>query len=348
MATSTTSPTREEKNISDPSAIAYISPEDEPTPTDQGGVAARKANSQDPAHVMNFGNLSLGHPLASHREVFLADLRVHVHGLEELSATNKPIAVVMLAHGWANKAAQMGAMASGLIGESKRSGATHDLLVVCLDQRNHGARRVNPQCMPSYRDPMRPADMLTVVSGGVQDYTLVMDFLASYLWPTDERRITRWMASGVSMGGHVMWRILRSDPRVRVGVPIISIPPERLGTLLSIASEREGLLGTEKKPYPEGVRNAYDVPTPKGAYRGKKILCLYGSADAMVPYALGKNKLREIMQENRGDVQFWIEPDMGHVCSQEMVKRAADWFYTYGLSPESDAVWRGVPGSATL
>ncbi|EJT50316.1 hypothetical protein A1Q1_00421 [Trichosporon asahii var. asahii CBS 2479] len=347
MAT-THAPPSGEDNISDPSAIAYISPNDEPTPTDKAGADARKANSQDPAHVMNFGNLSLGHPLASHQEVFLADLRVHVHGLAEIEGSTKPVAVVLLAHGWANKAAQMGAMASGLIGESRRPGATHDLLVVCLDQRNHGQRRVNPKCMPSYRDAMRPADMLTVVQGGVQDYTMVMDFLPSYLWPTDERTVDRWMVSGVSMGGHVMWRILRSDPRVRVGVPIISIPPERLGTLLTIASEREGLLGTKEKPHPRGVREGYAEPTAPGAYRGKKILCLYGSADAMVPYALGKNKLREIMQENRGDVQFWIQPDMGHVCSQEMVKKAADWFWEYGLAPEADAVWRGVPAAANL
>lgn len=114
----------------------------------------------------------------------------------------------MLAHGWANKAKQMEAMASGLVGEAARLARehperehTHDLIVVTLDQRNHGERRRNPDGLSGYRHPMRPADMLTVVTGGVHDYQLVMDFLPAYLFPMDERVVTRYMASGVSMGG---------------------------------------------------------------------------------------------------------------------------------------------------
>jgi hypothetical protein len=35
----------------------------------------------------------------------------------------------------------------------------------------------------------------------VHDFQLVMDSLASYLWPKDERHIEEWMYSGVSLGG---------------------------------------------------------------------------------------------------------------------------------------------------
>lgn len=56
--------------------------------------------------------------------------------------------------------------------------------------------------------------------GGIHDFQLVMDSLASYLWPRDERRIDEWMYSGVSLGGgldctikltsgHLTWRMLR-------------------------------------------------------------------------------------------------------------------------------------------
>jgi len=129
-----------------------------------------------------------------------------------------------------------------------------------------------------------------------------------------------------------MWRLLRDDPRVRVGVPIVSIPPEELGTLLTIASAREGNLGTPEKPYPETLRRLYERPTPPGAYTGKKILCLYGEEDAMVPYGLGAAALRKIMQEYPGDVRFWIQPAKGHVCSPEMVQMAAEWFWRWGVS----------------
>jgi len=113
----------------------------------------------------------------------------------------------MLAHGWTNRAKQMEPMASGLVGEVRRLAAagdraqTHDLIVVCLDQRNHGDRRRNPDGLSHYRHPMRPADMLTVVTGGVQDYQLVMDFLPTYMFPNNERVVSQWLAAGVSMGG---------------------------------------------------------------------------------------------------------------------------------------------------
>ncbi|BEJ13460.1 hypothetical protein CspHIS471_0306340 [Cutaneotrichosporon sp. HIS471] len=313
-------------------------PDNVPIPTDRVMMDARKINPMDAAHVMDFGNLALGHPTASHKNVWLVDLAANVYGLEEIKGSNRPISVVMLAHGWANKAKQMEAMASGLVGESLRLAregdreVTHDMLVVTLDQRNHGDRRRNPDGLSTYRHPMRPADMLTVVTGGVHDYQLVMDFLGSYLFPLDERVITRWMASGVSMGGHLAWRLLRDDPRVRVGVPIVSIPPEKLGTLLTIASEREGTLGTAAKPYPASLRRVYERATPPGAYMGKKILCLYGEVDAMVPYALGAEALKGIMEEYPGDVQFWIQEERGHVCTPEMVQRAALWFWRWGTS----------------
>lgn len=119
---------------------------------------------------------------------------------------------------------------------------------------------------------------------------------------------------------------------MRVGVPIVSIPPERLGTLLTIASEREGTLGTAEKPYPASLRRVYERATPPGAYMGKKILCLYGEVDAMVPYALGAEALKGIIEEYPGDVQFWIQKERGHVCTPEMVGRAAQWFWRYGTS----------------
>lgn len=119
---------------------------------------------------------------------------------------------------------------------------------------------------------------------------------------------------------------------MRVGVPIVSIPPEELGTLLTIATKLEGNLGTPEKPYPETLRRLYDKQTPPGAYTGKKILCLYGEQDAMVPYALGAPALRMNMEQYPGDIRFFIQEGRGHVCSPEMVQMAAEWFWTWGAS----------------
>lgn len=43
--------------------------------------------------------------------------------------------------------------------------------------------------------------MARAVTGGVQDLTLVMDFLPGVLFPKDERRVVEFMAGGFSMGG---------------------------------------------------------------------------------------------------------------------------------------------------
>jgi len=68
---------------------------DVPIPTDSVSNAARKANPSDAVHVMDFGNLSLGHPKASHHVVMLVDLAVNVYGLDEIAGSTRPIAVVV-------------------------------------------------------------------------------------------------------------------------------------------------------------------------------------------------------------------------------------------------------------
>lgn len=49
----------------------------------------------DPAHVMDWGRLDLGHPEASVTTVDITDMQVFVHGLEEIKGSNLPIAVVV-------------------------------------------------------------------------------------------------------------------------------------------------------------------------------------------------------------------------------------------------------------
>lgn len=43
----------------------------------------------------------------------------------------------------------------------------------------------------------------------MQDYDLIRTFLPAYLFPNAERTVADWAACGISMGGHVTWRLLR-------------------------------------------------------------------------------------------------------------------------------------------
>jgi hypothetical protein len=36
-----------------------------------------------------------------------------------------------------------------------------------------------------------------------------MRFLEPYLWPNGERQVVEWMATGISLGGNSVWRMLR-------------------------------------------------------------------------------------------------------------------------------------------
>lgn len=38
---------------------------------------------------------------------------------------------------------------------------------------------------------------------------MIMKFLNPYLFPKGEREITEWMATGISLGGNTVWRLLR-------------------------------------------------------------------------------------------------------------------------------------------
>lgn len=38
---------------------------------------------------------------------------------------------------------------------------------------------------------------------------MIMRFLNAYLFPRGEREISEWMATGISLGGNSVWRLLR-------------------------------------------------------------------------------------------------------------------------------------------
>lgn len=59
------------------------------------GSAPRKEHYMDPAHVMDFGNLHLGHPPASKHTVGMLDLYVNVFGLDEIGGSTLPISIIV-------------------------------------------------------------------------------------------------------------------------------------------------------------------------------------------------------------------------------------------------------------
>lgn len=159
-----------------------------------------------------------------------------------------------------------------------------------------------------------------------------MNFLAAYLFPKGERTIAEWMSTGISLGGNTTWRQLRADPRIRIAVPIIGLPFEAFGPYLGARAEAAGL---QFKPptFPDSIKAYIESPTPKGAYEGKKILSIHGALDELVPYRFGKDIIAKIQAEApKGEVEVFVQEGRGHVCTPEMLTRASEWFWRWGLS----------------
>lgn len=158
-----------------------------------------------------------------------------------------------------------------------------------------------------------------------------MEFLEGHLFPSGDRQVVEYMVAGFSMGGHVAWRLLREDDRIRIGVPICSLPSETLGRKLL---NRELPPNSPPSHVPPVVERFFNTPSPPGTYAGKCILAIHGGLDAVLPWTLGDDRWLEIAQEAKA-AERYVQPDAGHIVSQEMVRRTAEWLWRYGLTEEA-------------
>ncbi|TXT09115.1 hypothetical protein VHUM_02589 [Vanrija humicola] len=298
---------------------------------------------------MDYPALTLGHREPSKRTLDLVDLTVHVYGLDEIRNSQLPISVIIASHGRCNSVKNMHYFAVGLCGELRRlarAGArakTHDVLVVTLvrgraDHRNHGARLKHRTANLAFdQNPMHLLAPLTPPVGAVQDHQFIIEFLPVYLFPNDERVVTQWMATGISLGGNTVWRLLAEEPRIRIGVPIIGLPPDSFVKYLSARAVSAGLK-LAPPTFPASLRPWMEKKAKPGAYDGKKILTLHGAGDELVPYRYGQEDIRAVLAAAaEGEVEIWVQDGVGHICSPEMLGRTAQWFWRWGLSEPKQA-----------
>lgn len=239
----------------------------------------------------------------------------------------------ILSHGWANKASQMEGMAYGLVGEMRRFPGARDVIVITLDQRGHGKRRDKnkPDPLWWYDNPGVLVNMVTFLQGAVQDHQLIMDNLASYIFPAGERRIAEWMSCGVSLGGHVQWRLLLLEPRIRVAVPICSVPSDALHKLQIDRFVQDHELGNAVH-YPPDTQRFYMSKVPEGTYVGKKILALNGTVDDLCPPEAGDPEWGRVVAEaGPGSAVRVVYPNVGHIVTPPMVRKTAEWLYRWGV-----------------
>lgn len=92
----------------------------------------------------------------------------------------------------------------------------------------------------------------------------------------------------------------------------------------------EKTLGTKDMYYPAATKQFYEGKSAPGTYRDKKILALCGAIDEVVPHTFGDEEWQRVRGE--ADVaEQWVQEGRGHICTPEMVARAAAWFAKHGL-----------------
>ncbi|EXJ85776.1 hypothetical protein A1O1_06144 [Capronia coronata CBS 617.96] len=191
----------------------------------------------------------------------IAGLLVTVFGLNELPSSATDVAVLWLLHPRLQTQACMAPFAAHLITEwnehrssrNMHSGTSNKgLIAVSFDQRNHGTRQVSALANEAWRggNEHHALDMFSCYAGTAADTSILLDYLAGYIFPTNERRIVQNLVLGISLGGHAAWHCLMHDSRFSAAVVTIGCPDyARLMSDRARLSKRKAWLDTQGKEF---------------------------------------------------------------------------------------------------
>ncbi|CAL1715715.1 unnamed protein product [Somion occarium] len=277
--------------------------------------------------------------------LLIAGLNVNVYSLEDSDAqSSRPVAVLFLMHGRTSSTADVEWAAEQVLNETSKkyendSTLHHDLLVVTFDHRNHGSRLVDVKANIGWHEFGNHNERHAIQVGTSRDISTIIDFLPSFLYPNDERSIVHWIASGVSLGGHSTWIALRTEPRVRVGIPIIG--GADYASLLSERAKKAGL-SLEPPHFPNSlrpvieandpVRASYEASDSSNPFLGKKVLALCGGDDTLVPWSATEPFFRKLNVGPDGLKKVVVAPGVGHRCTPDMIHQMTDFIWEQVLT----------------
>ncbi|KDQ15854.1 hypothetical protein BOTBODRAFT_173524 [Botryobasidium botryosum FD-172 SS1] len=276
--------------------------------------------------------------------LLVGGLKVQVFGAS--GESELPVAALFIIHGRLGSAAAVEGFAISILNHAKErqangEEAARDLIVVTLDHRNHGSRLIDEKANKGWRDgnERHAVDMYTVLDGTARDVSFLIDFLPAYLYPLDEREIVEWAVAGVSLGGHSAWVLLKDEPRVKIGIPIIGCPD--LLALMTQRAERNSLKLVP--PYlPNSLRTYISKHGPAGApfaskgpnnpFLNKSILVLSGAEDRVVPWTCSEDFVKRLEVGERGEKKVIVQAGVGHKLTPEMSIEAAKFIWRRALA----------------
>lgn len=307
--------------------------------------------------------------------VDVAGLPVNVFGLEELtmspsraSAPPPPdVCVVIHLHGRGGSADNEEKIARQLYDRIDRDKQSHgvqsangmhrqrDHLIVTFDARNHGHRMTNPEGQKAWKqgNDRHAMDLYGMIVGDARDASFLVDFLAAYLFPQNDRYVAEWVVTGKSLGGHSTWHVLANDSRIRIGVPMIGMPD--FSKLLH--SRTRTSFVTNGPPYVpaslkvlieqiDPARTRYDSWDPQvNPFWGKKICVLSGAQDKLVLWDWNEDFLNALVVGEptgaRGEMnglKIHRRDGVGHEVTADMVEEAGEWIWRWGVNISTPSV----------
>ncbi|PWN52502.1 hypothetical protein IE53DRAFT_385043 [Violaceomyces palustris] len=222
-----------------------------------------------------------------------------------------------------------------------------DCIIVNFDARNHGHRMTNKDGQLAWKqgNTRHALDLYGMITGTARDVSFIVDFLAPYLFPHDERNISAFAVTGKSLGGHSVWHVLAEEPRITVGVPFIGMPD--YSKLLQDRT-RTSFVSNGPPTVPASLKNLissidpamkqFDVFDPsKNPFWGKKVCVCSGREDRLVKWDWNQGFLNALVlgePNSRGGMdglRVVLVDNVGHEVTEHMVEEAGDWIWRWSI-----------------
>ncbi|THH27500.1 hypothetical protein EUX98_g6690 [Antrodiella citrinella] len=279
------------------------------------------------------------------KQLVVAGLTLDIY--HDAANTSSEVVVLFLLHGRNGSMKKVKWIAESLLDQiaEKRERASNgipSLVIVAFDQRNHGSRVVDSLANSSWKknNERHAIDMYSIFVGTSRDVSFLIDFLPSYLYPSKEKTVSQWLIAGISLGGHSTWISLRTEPRIRLGIPVIG-GANYLGLMRPRAASSRVAF---KPPYiPDALVDIVKATDPiytryqddsasTNPFFGKKILALSGADDKLVPFAPMEAFFNELNVGPEGKKKVIIALGVGHECTPDMVREMADFIWEESLT----------------
>jgi len=261
--------------------------------------------------------------------IVVAGLDVQVYTTDAFKTSTKPILALFVLHGrlGSTEVDYVQNVITSVLKAAGEHQGEKDLMIVAFDHRNHGTRLRSEVANQSFEQNANHAiDMYAIQAGTAEDVSFLIDFLESYLFPVNERKVVEWGITGISLGGHSTWMVGAADPRVTLVVPIIGCPD-----YLGLIQPRATALGVAIGPphFPDSLMKVlkakaltalpYNSKAPENPFLGKKVLVLSGGSDPLVPWSTSQAFVEGLEVGPHGSKEVKVVEGVGHEVVPPMV-----------------------------